>query len=219
LWAFNNLLEFLTKDFLILWTTIDPIGTLALFAALTSRKSKAERRRIAFKSVFYAFAVLLGSVVLGQFILAGMGIRLISLQVAGGIILFLFGLKMIFGGSFEGESERPEKTHDLAVFPIAIPAIATPGAIMAVIVLTDNNVYSIAQQAMTTGVLAVVLLITYLMMLLCDRILKVIGQNGALILVKVMGMLLAALSVELFMEAIGAERWLNFGSSMSGVLG
>lgn len=203
--------EFLIKDFLILWTTIDPVGTLALFAALTARKAKEERRRIALKSSLYAFAVLLGSIVLGQIILTGMGIRLISLQVAGGIILFLFGLKMIFGGSFEGESKRPEKSHDMAVFPIAIPAIATPGAIMAVIVLTDNNVYSVAEQAMTTGVLIMVLFITYLMMLMCDRILAVIGQNGALILVKVMGMLLAALSVELFMEAIGAERWLQWG--------
>lgn len=205
------MIEFLIKDFLILWTTIDPIGTLALFAALTIRKSKAERRRIASKSSLYAFAVLFASIVVGQFILTGMGIKLISLQVAGGIILFLFGLKMIFGGSFEGESERPEKSHDMAVFPIAIPAIATPGAIMAVIVLTDNNVYSITQQAMTTAVLVVVVFITYLMMLLCDRILKIIGQNGALILVKVMGMLLAALSVELFMDAIGAERWLQWG--------
>ena len=205
------MLEFLIKDFLILWTTIDPVGTLALFASLTARKSKSERRRIALKSTLYAFAVLLGSIVLGQIILTGMGIRLISLQVAGGIILFLFGLKMIFGSSFEGESERPEKSHDMAVFPIAIPAIATPGAFMAVIVLTDNNVYSIAEQAMTTGVLVVALVITFVVMLLADRILSVIGQNGALILVKVMGMLLAALSVELFMEAIGAERWLPWG--------
>lgn len=205
------MLELLIKDFLVLWTTIDPIGTLALFAALTAHKSKAERKRLAGKSTLYAFLVLLASLVLGQFILVGMGIQLISLQVAGGVILFLFGLKMIYGSSFEEKLEKTRGPHDLAVFPLAIPSIATPGAIMAIIVLTDNNLYTIQQQAMTAGVLVLILFLTYLMMILSDKILSLIGKNGALILVKVMGMLLAALSVELIMDAIGVERWLGEG--------
>lgn len=202
--------ELLIKDFLILWATIDPIGTLALFAALTAHLSHQQRKKIALRATLYAFIVLLSCIVLGQLILVGMGIKLISLQVAGGIILFLFGLKMIYGNVIEEEKEgQKERGHDIAVFPIAIPSIATPGAIMAVIVLTDNHLYSVGQQAITTGVVIVILLITYVFMLMANAILKIIGKNGAAILIKVMGMLLAALSVELVMEALGVHQWVE----------
>lgn len=203
------MLELIIKDFLILWTTIDPVGTLALFVGITSGMTRADRRQIAKRAVIYAGMVLLFSVIAGQLVLAGMGIRLISLQVAGGIILFLFALQMIFGQISGNRLHRPEEGHDIAVFPLALPSIATPGAIMAVILLTDNNYYTFTHQVATTAVLLVVLGITYVLLLFSENILKVIGKNGALILVKVMGMLLAALSVELIMEAIGIERWLN----------
>jgi multiple antibiotic resistance protein len=207
------MLKLLIQDFLILWTTIDPIGTVAIFAGLTAHQTKQERRRIARKATFYAFMVLFSSIVLGQIILAGMGIKLISLQLAGGIILFLFGLKMIYGSNFTTASKEGEEGHDIAVFPLAIPSIATPGAIMAVILLTDNNVYTIGEQAITAGVMAFVLFLTYVMMLLSEHIIQLIGRSGALIMVKVMGMLLAALSVELIMDALGAERWLLPGDT------
>lgn len=202
------MLEKIFSDSLFLWAAIDPVGTLVIFTGLTQALPQAERKAIALKAVLYAGAVLVGSLVLGQIILSGMGVRMVSLQVAGGIILFLFSLKMIFE-KFDTPADPAEtNTHSIAVFPLAIPSIATPGAIMAVILITDNHIYSIPQQAMTGAVLIAVLAITYAMMLLSDRILKVIGHNGAAILVKVMGMLLAALSVELVMEAIGIERWL-----------
>lgn len=200
--------ELFIKDFLILWTTVDPVGTLALFVGMTSNMTQEDRRQIAKRSVTYAGMVLLFTVMAGQLILAGMGIRLISLQVAGGVILFLFSLQMIFGAVSASRMHRPEEGHDIAVFPLAIPSIATPGAIMAVILLTDHNLYSFWEQLMTTIVLAMVLASTYFLLLFSETILKYIGKNGATILVKVMGMLLAALSVELIMEAIGIERWL-----------
>jgi len=87
----------ITRDALLFWTTIDPVGTVVLFTALVSGLGAAERRRIAAQAVLYSAMILVGSVVLGQIVLTGLGIRLISLQVAGGIILFLFGLRMIFG--------------------------------------------------------------------------------------------------------------------------
>lgn len=195
-------------DFMFLWSTIDPIGTVAIFAALTHSFSSSKRRFIARKASLYAAAVLVGSIVLGQMVLSGMGIRMISLQVAGGAILFLFALKMIFSEFKAGEAAEGEEDHDIAVFPLAIPAIATPGAIMAAILITDNARYSIYQQGVSALMLLLVLLITYWMMVLSERILKIIGKNGASIMVKIMGMLLAALSVELIMEAIGIERWL-----------
>ena len=197
-----------TTDALMLWATIDPIGTLAIFSALTSGSSLEERRKIALKAIAYSALILLVSIVGGQVILAGMGIRLISLQIAGGIILFLFGLQMVFGKSYKSTSDVPEPGHDLAVFPLAVPSIASPGAIMAVILLTDNYQYSIPIQAVTSLIMLAVLAITYVFMLGATRILRVIGKNGASILVRVMGMILAALSVELIMKGLGIQQWL-----------
>lgn len=201
--------EKIIRDALMLWTTIDPIGTMALFAAVTASVPDGNRSALAFRAIFYSFIILLCSMVIGQFILAGMGIRLISLQVAGGIILFLFGLQMIFGSTSQMTSGPAEAGHDLAVFPLAVPSIAGPGSIMAVVILTDNEHFSLVQQIITGTILLGVLVITYLLMLLAGPVLRIIGQNGSSILVRVMGILLAALSVELVMEALGAERWLK----------
>jgi multiple antibiotic resistance protein len=196
------------RDFLMLWATIDPIGTLALFAGLAAPLAARERRRVALRATLYSAFILIGSIVIGQVILTGLGIRLISLQVAGGIILFLFGLQMIFGGGAGSGPGQPEAGHDLAVFPLAVPSIAGPGAIMAAIVLTDNDLYSIPRQAITAGVLLAVLAITCALMLLSGPILRVLGHNGAAVLIRVMGMILAALSVELVMAALGIEKWM-----------
>ncbi len=201
----------ITRDALLFWTTVDPIGTVVLFAGLTAGLTAAERRQVAIRSVVYAAAILVGSVVLGQAILAGLGIRLISVQVAGGVILFLFGLQMIFRERVTKDGAHQEPGHQLAVFPLAVPALAGPGAIMAVIVATDNDLYSIVQQAVSTLVLLGVLASTLLMLLLASRILRVLGTHGSEILIRVMGMLLAALSVELVMEALGVERWVGRG--------
>jgi multiple antibiotic resistance protein len=203
------MIEKLLRDAAMLWATIDPIGTLALFAGLTARLSTSERRNVALRATLYAAVILVGSIVVGQIILDDMGIRLISLQVAGGIILFVFALQMIFGSGTESPTSQPESGHDLAVFPLAVPSIASPGAIMAAILLTDNDLYTITQQATTTAVLLGVLAITCLLMLLSGPILRVIGRNGAAILIRVMGMVLAALSVELVMQALGIEKWVH----------
>ena len=199
------LLEKLFRDFMLIWTTVDPIGTLAIFAGLTASLTRAERKRVARRATIYAAIILVGAVVIGQIILDAMGIHLLSLKLAGGIILFLFSLQMLFGNlenSPEGDPGR-----DIAVFPLAVPSIAGPGTIMAVIVLTDNDVYTIPEQAETAVVLLVVLVITYGLFLASEKILKVIGRQGASILVRVMGIILAALSVELVMNALAIAPW------------
>ena len=200
------MLEKIIRDFVMIWTTVDPISTLAVFAGLTASLSAAERRGVARRGIFYAAIILVVAVVLGQIILDAMGIRLLSLKVAGGIILFLFGLQMLFGSVSLGPGSH-EKGRDLAVFPLAVPTIAGPGAIMAVILLTDNDVYSIPEQIQTAVVLLVVLGLTYVLLLVSDAILRAIGRQGAAILVRVMGILLAALSVELVLSALGIGPW------------
>ena len=193
------------KDFATIWTTIDPIGNVAIFAGLTAALTRVERRRTALRAVLYATVILVVAVVAGQIILDAIGIRMHSLKVAGGLILFLFALKMLFGGLDKPGS--PEAGRDLAVFPLAVPSIAGPGAMMAVIVLTDNDVYTVPEQAETGVVLLLVLLITYIFLRFSDFILRVIGQQGAAVLVRVMGIILASLAVEIVLTALAVGDW------------
>ena len=154
----------------------------------------------------YAAIILVVAVVAGQIILDAIGIHLHSLKVAGGIILFLFGLQMLFG-RMDAKAGAPEPGRDLAVFPLAVPSIAGPGAMMAVIVLTDDDVYTVAEQAQTGVVLLVVLLLTYILLLFSDAILRIIGRSGAAILVRVMGIILCSLAVEIALTTLGVASW------------
>ena len=130
------LVEKLIRDALMLWATIDPITTMSIFAALTVGLSPDKRRRTAARAILYSAVILFVSLVIGQLVLAGMELDLLSLQVAGGIILFIFGLQMIFGSD---STFAPEPGHDIAVFPLAVPSIANPGSILAVIILTTTT--------------------------------------------------------------------------------
>ena len=202
----SPLLVKICKDFATIWTTIDPIGNVAIFAGLTASLTRAERRRTALRASLYAAVILVVAVVAGQIILDAIGIRLHSLKVAGGIILFLFALQMLFG-RLDSNPGSPEPGRDLAVFPLAVPSIAGPGAMMAVIVLTDNDVYTVPQRLETGIVLVVVLFITYMLLLFSDGILRVIGRQGASVLVRVMGLILCSLAVEIVLTALGVGGW------------
>jgi multiple antibiotic resistance protein len=200
------MLEKIIRDFMTIWTTIDPISNLALFAGLTSAMHRRERRRIAWRASVYAAIILVVAVVIGQVLLDAMGIRLRSLQVAGGCILFVFGLQMVFGW-IDQSGASVEKGRDPAVFPMAVPAIAGAGSITAVILLTDNDVYSAGQRAETALVLLIVLALNYLLLLLSDVILRFIGQQGAALLTRVMGIILTALSVEFVLAGLSIGNW------------
>lgn len=190
------------RDFLTLWATIDPLSTLLIFIAITRGMDDKKRSLVAFKAIIYSGVILIGSLIVGQFVLSALGISLVSFQVAGGIILFLFALQLTFGKLTEIELSKENGDHDLAVYPLAVPSIATPGAIIAVIVLTDNHIYPLSVQAGTAIITIFVLFITYWMMRFADRILQVLGVQGAELLVRVMGLILASLSVELIIGAL-----------------
>src|SRR5262249_27817395 len=140
-------------------------------------------------------------------VLDAIGIHMHSLKVAGGIILFLFGVQMLFGTMDEKPGRSPEEGRDLAVFPLAVPSIAGGGAIMAAIVLTDNDVYTVPQRIETGVVMVVVLFITYLLLLFLDSILRVIGPHGGSLLLPVMGLLPCFLAVEIVLTALGVGGW------------
>jgi len=197
----ENLIEAVLRDFLMLFVTIDPIGTLSLFVPLTVNVPPADRSRVALRAVFCGGGVLIGFMLFGQFVLNGLGVHLVAFEVAGGIILFLFGLQMIFGTGV-GHTGAPEPGRDIAIFPIGIPSIAGPGAMMAVVVLTDNDRFSVPEQIETAVVLLVVLAITLTILLQANRIHRLIGDTGAVVLVRVMGVILAALAVNEIIESI-----------------
>lgn len=201
-------LSVILQEFITLWVVIDPIGTLPVFLAATAGLAPEARRGVALRAVLVAFIVLIAFIVVGQLVLEGLGLDLRSFQIAGGIVLFLFALTMIFGpGKPQTELAGQDSAKSTAVFPIAIPSIASPGAMLAVVILTDNDRFSITHQAMTSALMASVLLVTLVVLLAAGPILKVIGETGAAVISRVMGMILAAVAVDAVLNglvAIGA---------------
>jgi multiple antibiotic resistance protein len=192
----------IVNDFFIFLATVDPVSTLAIFVALTAKVSPQERTRVALRCVVLSALILLGFVVVGQILLDALGVRLVSFRLAGGLIFFLFGIQMVFGSGAAASTEPPEPDHDIAVFPLAVPSIASPGSILAAVVLTDNDLYSLSQQAVTTGLLLVVLALTLVILLAANPIYRVIGKGGANLLARVLGLVLAALATEMVLGAV-----------------
>ena len=188
--------ESLIVQFVVLWAVIDPIGSIPVYLSKTASLSALDRRRVASKAILVSTGILLFFLVAGQLLLEAMQIPLSAFQTAGGLVLLLFALTMIFGESKpEQEMQMDYDISDLAVFPIAVPSIASPGAMMAVVMLTDNHRYSLIDQALTALVMLGVLLITYLLLRSASRIQKVIGRTGASVISRVMGLILAAVAV------------------------
>jgi len=193
----------LLQEFVTLWVVIDPIGTLPVFLAVTTGMSAHQRRAVAIRAVVIAFIVLALFIALGQIVLEAIGIALPSFQIAGGIVLFLFALSMIFGHSKpETEVAEAERVKQTSVFPVAIPSIASPGAMLAVVVLTDNDRFSIAHQALTGALMALVLAVTLAMLLAALPLYRVLGTTGSAVISRVMGMVLAAVAVDAVLRAL-----------------
>lgn len=182
--------------FVTFFAVVDPIGTVPVFIAVTSRFQARARRRIALVATVAAAAILLFFVVAGELILRAMSIPLSAFQIAGGVVLFLFALTMIFGESKPAEEVRLADDHrDTAIFPLAVPSIASPGAMLAAVLLTENDRYSIAEQAQTFVVLLAVLVVAYVMMLMAGAIHRLIGTGGASVVSRVMGLILASVAM------------------------
>lgn len=191
-------------DFVTLWVTIDPIGTVPLYLAVTKDLKAQERKRAAIRATLISFCILAGFLYFGQYLLEVMHIHMLSFQIAGGIVLFLFALSMIFDKSSASHAPADEG-HDVAVFPLAMPSIASPGALLSVVVLTDNNHHKFLDETLTCAVMALVLIATLVLMLLGDRFIALIGRSGANVLSRVMGMILTAVAVEMVYSAIRGE--------------
>lgn len=187
--------DVIVSSFVVLWAVIDPIGTIPVFLAVTKDFNDEEKKKIAFLTTATAFGILLFFLVIGQILLQAMGVPLSAFQVSGGVILFIFALDMIFGDSKpEGEMKMVKSAGEAAVFPLAIPSVASPGAILAIILLTDNSRNSIKEQVITALLMALILVLTYFLMRISGFINKKIGNSGAIIISKVMGLILASIA-------------------------
>lgn len=201
----------IVREFITLFVVIDPIGSIPVFLFAVSSVPKNLRRRFAVNAVAIAGLVLFAFLVGGQALLETLGLRLGSFQIAGGIILFLFALSMIFGSSKpEEEIENAGRNPlDGAVFPLAMPSIASPGAMLAIVVLTDNHSQSLVEQAVTGMLLVSVLLLTLVILLAANMIHRLIGDVGASVISRVMGIVLATIAVDAVLgglEALGILR-------------
>jgi len=140
--------------------------------------------------------------VLGELFLGSLGIRLPPLQLAGGIVFFLFGVQTVFGRGATSPVPTPERGHGIAIFPLAVPPIASPAAILAAVALSDNRRFSLAEQAVSTALLLAVLGLTLILLLQASRIHAWIGNAGANLLVRILGLVFAALATEMVLDAV-----------------
>ncbi|MEH6405336.1 MAG: MarC family protein [Sneathiella sp.] len=194
------------EQFVMLWVVIDPIGTIPVFVAVTAGIAPSERLKVALHAALLAAGVLMFFLVAGQVLIDALGISLPAFQIAGGIILFLFALTMIFGDS-KPQAETAALKNDPqqsspAVFPLAVPSLASPGAMLAIVLLTENSSSNMQEQAVTASIMLVIIALAYVLMLAAGPILKVIGMGGAAIVSRVMGMILGAVAVDNVIAAI-----------------
>ena len=193
----------LLSSFIFFLAVIDPIGSIPVFIAVTNGYDQAEKRHIAIRATIISALILLFFVIAGEWILTATQVSLPSFQVAGGIVLFAFSMTMIFGeGKPEEEKKLVASGKETAVFPLAVPSIASPGAMLAAVLQTENAKFNFTQQVGTTLVILVVLVIALVFMLVATRIEKLIGDSGASIISRVMGLILASMAVESVLSGI-----------------
>ncbi|WP_224814506.1 MarC family protein [Hasllibacter sp. MH4015] len=190
--------------FVTLFVVIDPIGLAPLFVALTAGTDAARRRSIAIRSCLVAFALLTLFGLAGEAVLNFLGISMPAFRMAGGILLFLTALDMLFERRTErrqGQADAEPDNTDPSVFPLAIPLISGPGAIASMILLTGQD-GSVAHIAAVHGVMALVVACVFALFLLAAPLERLLGPTGINVVTRLLGMLLAALSVQFVIDGL-----------------
>lgn len=200
------MLELFLNYFVVLFIVIDPIGVAAMFSALAHGESAAYQRKLALRGTVIAACVLLVFALLGDYLLRGLGIGMPAFQIAGGVLLFLLAVDMVFarhsGLRSTTIAEQKEAAHkkDISVFPLAVPLIAGPGALTSVLLMVGEQGHEPIVTGTVLFVLAVVLGFTYLALLMSGRIMALMGETGANVVSRVLGIVLAALAVQFVID-------------------
>lgn len=209
------MIETAVVAFTTFFATIGPLDVAAVFVAMTPDESPQARRAMVIRGVAIAAVILITFALAGRPLLAALGISLASLRVAGGILLLLIAIDMVFarssGGTSTTDEEEQEATtrKDISVFPLATPLIAGPGAMGAAILLTADTEGEFMLQAIVLAALLAVLLITFLGLLVANQVVKFFGVTGLHVISRVFGVLLTALAVQFIFDGIDQSGLLN----------
>ncbi len=191
--------------FVTMFVVIDPVSLAPLFIALTGGMGRERRLRVGLTALAVAAGILGLFALVGDALLGGIGISMAAFRIAGGMLLFLTALDMLFErrtARRERNSSAAPGDDDPSVFPLAIPLIAGPGAIASVILLMGRHEGDLAGQAMVLGVTLAVLAIVLAAFLLAGPLERLLGRVGVLVVTRLLGMLLAALSVQFVLDGI-----------------
>ena len=200
----TTLIEIFANGFITLSVIVDPVGTAAVFCAMTAHYGKKQFRKTAFRAATIAFSLLLFFGLFGSALLEKLGISLPAFRIAGGMLLFVTASRMLFGQP-SPDSVSPDtqefKNHDIAVFPIAIPLLAGPGCMTAIILLM-SRAHDPIQRLTVLGALVATHLTALGCLLAAGPIQKLLGSGGTNILARVMGVILAAMSVQFVADGL-----------------
>ncbi|MCH8265821.1 MAG: MarC family protein [Proteobacteria bacterium] len=197
--------------FATFFATIGPLDVAAMYAALTGAVSRKRRRQMAVRGILIAGSILLLFALVGDFLLAGLGISLAALRTGGGILLLLIGIDLVFARSSgststtDEEEKEAQSKQDISVFPLATPLIAGPGALGAVILLMANAEGELVLQAAVIAALIAILLLTLVMLILASEIQQFLGVTGMHVVTRIFGVLLSALAVQFIFDGIAAS--------------
>ncbi len=197
---------FLITAFTTLFVIIDPVGLAPLFVAMTQGTPAAERRAIAIRACIAASLLLTAFAFFGEALLGFVGISMPAFQIAGGILLFITALQMLFEqrqSRREDQAEEDEDRPDPSIFPMAMPLLSGPGAIATIILLTNETDSWIGFASVIAMMLAVIV-IAFLLFLAAPILERALGKTGINVVSRLLGMLLAALSVQFVLDGLRA---------------
>lgn len=193
------------RTFLTMFVILDPIGIVPMFIALVGERDARDSRRIAVRAVLVAGGILVSFALGGAWLLGRLGISLDSFRIAGGILLFLFAMRMVLARherETQQEADEARGREDVSVFPLAIPIIAGPGAIASVVILAGESKAIPFGLGFVLGMTAVVLGLCLIALLTADRVGRLLGQTGTNVITRVLGVLLAALAVQYIADGV-----------------
>ena len=204
------MMELFISAFVTFFVVIDPPGCAPIFASLTGTAPAPHRRAMAVRSTLVAALILYLFAIFGEAFLGALGISLDAFRVAGGVMLFLIALEMVFEKRTERRTHRAEDVkadpqhEDISIFPMAIPMIAGPGSIASVMLLTSKSV-GMAQTLVVLGALALVLLVNLAALLAAGPLMKAVGHRVEAMITRILGVVLAALAAQFIIDGVKAS--------------
>ncbi len=202
-------LDFAISALLTLFVVVDPVGLTTTFLAVTEGFPRAARRSVALRASLIAGAILIGTALIGDWLLRTLGISLPAFRIAGGLLLFAIAFEMLFGVRMRREGQAAEEAagehgRDVAAFPLAIPLMAGPGAITATVLLAGRADGNLFRVALLIAVVVFVSAACFAAFIFAGRISRLIGKTGNIVLSRLLGVLLAALAVQFVVDGVRA---------------